>query len=124
MNVNQHTIMAERITRSLAKCGPNDCEMKIEAAMLAGTHWLNAALHGLGATETNADVFHTYLLTINEFRRLSVADATLMQALAEIEDLRPPFVRGNWPGAQEAAARALDLMQIIRAKAQASRRSH
>jgi len=92
--------------------------------MLAGTHWLNAALHRLGATETNADVFHTYLLTINEFRRLSVADAALMQALAEIEDLRPPFVRGNWPGAQEAAERALDLMQIIRAKAQASGRSH
>ena len=57
--------------------------------MLAGTHWLNAALHGMAVTKPENDVFHTYLLTVSEFRRLSVADESLINALAEIEDLRP-----------------------------------
>jgi hypothetical protein len=109
--------MAQRIERSLAKCGPADYEMMIEAAMLAGTHWLNAALHRSGVTGEASDVFHTYLLTINEYRRLSVADAGLVAALAEIEDIRPPFVRGNCAGGERAAARALELLASIRAKA-------
>jgi hypothetical protein len=91
--------------------------MKIEAAMLAGTHWLNAALHRLGVTRAESDVFHTYLLTINEYRRLSVADEALVAALAEIEDLRPPFVRGNRAGGEPAAERALALLAKIRSTA-------
>lgn len=117
MEIEQHLAAAQRIERSLEKCGPADYEMKIEAAMLAATHWLNAVLHRLGATTPEGDVFHTYLLTINEFRRLGVADGDLMQALSEIEDIRPPFVRGNWPGGEGAAERALELLAIVRAKA-------
>ena len=33
--------------------------MKIEAAMLAGTHWLNLALHRMGVTALQTDVLHT-----------------------------------------------------------------
>jgi len=84
--------------------------------MLAGTHWLNAALHGMAVTKPENDVFHTYLLTVSEFRRLSVADESLINALAEIEDLRPAFVRGNFPGGQDAAQRALELLSLIRSK--------
>lgn len=91
--------------------------MKIEAAMLAGTHWLNVALHRMGVTSAQQDVFHTYLLTINEYRRLEVADERLVAALAEIEDLRPPFVRGNCVGGERAAEQALVLLARIRAKA-------
>jgi hypothetical protein len=106
--------MAQRIERSLAKCGPADHEMKIEGAMLAGTHWLNAAMHRMGVTGAETDVFHTYLLTINEFRRLQVADEALVAALAEIEDLRAPFVRGNRAGGESAAELALALLALIR----------
>ena len=74
-----------------------------EAAMLAGTHWLNAALHRMAATEPASDVFHTYLLTVNAYRKLCVANEEMVRALSEIEDLRPPFVRGNMPGAEAAA---------------------
>lgn len=84
--------------------------------MLAGTHWLNAALHRLEITRPENDVFHTYLLTVNEFRRLSVADESLINALAEIEDMRPAFVRGDFPGGQNAAERALELLTLIRGK--------
>ena len=50
MTPQEHRAKAERIERSLAKCGPTDYEMKIEAAMLAGTHWLNLALHRMGVS--------------------------------------------------------------------------
>lgn len=117
MDIEAHIAIARRIEGSLHKCGPADYEMKIEAAILAGTHWLNAALHRLKASQPSDDVFHTYLLSINEFRRLSVADAELIRALAEIEDLRPPFVRGDWAGGESASKRALELLASIRAKA-------
>jgi hypothetical protein len=113
----EHRATAERIERSLAKCGPADYEMRIEAAMLAGTHWLNAALHHMGVTRAESDVFHTYLLTVNEYRRLSVGDDALIAALAEIEDIRPPFVRGNRAGGEGAAERALALLARIRSAA-------
>lgn len=117
MHTEQHIAAAERIERSLRKCTPEDVEMRIEAAMLAGTHWLNAALHRLGVTQPGKDVFHTYLLTVNEYRRLCVADEEMVRALSEIEDLRPPYVRGNHAGAQAAAERADALLTAIRRKA-------
>jgi len=116
VNIEEHRARAGRIERSLAKCAPDDFEMKIEGAMLAGTHWLNAVLHRLAITKPENDVFHTYLLTVNEFRRLSVADDSLINALAEIEDMRPAFVRGNFPGGHHAAQRALELLTLIRSK--------
>ncbi len=117
MNIAEHRAKAERIERSLAKCTASDFEMKIEGAMLAGTHWLNAALHRMAVTTPENDVFHTYLLTVNEYRRLSVMDESLINALAQIEDMRPPFVRGNLAGGEGAADRALEFLAIIRAKA-------
>jgi hypothetical protein len=116
VNIEEHRARARRIERSLAKCARDDFEMKIEGAMLAGTHWLNAALHGMAITRPEDDVFHTYHLTVNEFRRLSVADGSLINALAEIEDMRPAFVRGNFPGGHDAAQRALELLTLIRSK--------
>jgi hypothetical protein len=117
MRTAEHRAIAQRIERSLSKCETADYEMKIEAAMLAGTHWLNAALHRTGTTEVEQDVFHTYLLTVNEYRRLEVADKGLVAALAEIEDLRPPFVRGNRSGGERAAERAVALLAQIRSRA-------
>ena len=121
MKAHEHRAIAERIERSLAKCGPADHEMKIEGAMLAGTHWLNAALHEAGVTRSDADVMHSYLLTVNEYRRLCVADEPRMVALSAIEDLRPPFVRGNREDGEDAARRALELLAVLRNGATAKR---
>lgn len=117
MQIEAHIVLAQRIEASLCKCGEADYEMRIEAAMLAGTHWLNVLLHRLGTSRPEQDVFHTYLLTINEFRRLVTAADLALHALAEIEDSRPPYVRGNVPGGERAAERALDLLARIRAAA-------
>jgi len=101
--------MALNIEKSLKKCHQSDIEIRIEAAMLAATHWINADLHDRGVTSVDQDIIHTYLLTINEYRRLSVASKNLLSILAEIEDLRPLHVRGDAPHGEHAAARA-DLM--------------
>ena len=95
--------------------------MKIEAAMLAGTHFLNEVLHRAGVTASDRDVMHTYLLTVNEYRRLGVACEALVASLSAIEDLRPPFVRGNAPGGEAAAERALAFLESLRAEADARR---
>jgi hypothetical protein len=117
MTPQEHREKAEKIERSLARCQPGDYEMRIEAAMLAGTHWLNLVLHRMGVTPQQKDVLHTYLLTVNELRMYRVADEALVSALAEIEDIRPAFVRGNHPGGEKAADRALALLAILRKKA-------
>ena len=79
--------------------------------MLAGSHWLNAHLHRLGATQPAQDVMHTYLLVVNELRRLSVADPRAVAALSAIEDMRPAYVRGAHAGGKDAAQRALSLLE-------------
>jgi hypothetical protein len=56
------------------------------------------------------------MLTVNELRKYRVADAALVDALAEIEDIRPAFVRGNRPGGEKAADRAVALLATLRAK--------
>ena len=120
MSPHDHDIYAARIERTLTKLGPHDHELLIEGAMLAAAHRLNAHMHRLGMTAVDEDLVHTYLLTINEYRRLSVADGESMAALAAIEDLRPAFVRGDHPGGAEAAKQALQLLAVIRGQAQSS----
>jgi hypothetical protein len=120
MESSKHREKAQRIERSLAKCLPADYELRIEAAMLAGTHWLNAALHDLGATRPEQDVLHTYMLTVNEFRRLGACNAELVRSLSAIEDLRPLHVRGDVDGGPAVADRACALLERIRAIAEAA----
>jgi hypothetical protein len=120
MNPHDHDLYAARIERSMDKCVADDHELLIEGAMLAAAHRLNAHLHRSGLTPPGQDLIHTYLLTINEFRRLSVADGESLAALAAIEDLRPAFVRGDHPGGAQAAQQALQWLDILRRKTQAS----
>ena len=122
MKPHDHDTYAERIERSLARLGADDDhELLIEGAMLAAAHRLNAHLHRLGMRAADEDLMHTYLLTINEYRRLSVADGESMKALADIEDLRPAFVRGDHPGGAEAAQQALQRLASLRGRTQTSR---
>jgi hypothetical protein len=109
-----HLAAARRIEASMQRCEPDDHEMLIEGAMLAGSHRLNALLHQLGTTPPQGDVMHTYLLTVNEFDRLHLAEPAAMEALRQIEKLRPAWVRGNHPGGREAGARAGALLEAIR----------
>lgn len=114
MTPAQHRAKAQRIERSLARLGPDEVELRIEAAMLAGTHWLNAVLHEDGVTEPSADVMHTYMLVVNELRRLRLVRDGLIDALTDIEDIRPAWVRGNLPGGAQAAERALAQLARLR----------
>jgi hypothetical protein len=117
MKAEQHKHRAERIERSLALLGPADWEMKIEAAMLAGTHWANYALHRCRVTVDDEDIVHTSMLVVNMLRKYSIVEGGLLRALAEIEELRPLHVRGDAPGSEAAAARALQLLNEISERA-------
>ncbi|MFC9493507.1 hypothetical protein [Streptomyces sp. NPDC056982] len=117
MNIERHVELASNLGRSLSRLGPEDHEMAIEAAMLAGTHWLNAALHADGVAGQDEDVVHCSMLVVNMVRKYEVAEPALVSALQEIEDLRPLHVRGDVPGGADAARRAVELLDSMRLRA-------
>ena len=117
MTPAQHRAKAQRIERSMARLEAADIELRIEGAMLAGTHWLNAALHEAGATTDAADVMHSYMLVVNELRRLRLYCGGAIDALSEIEDLRPGWVRGDLPDGEAVAARTDALLATLRTAA-------
>src|SRR5690606_4690973 len=121
MTPAQHIEKALRIEHSLAKLPAALYEIRIEAAMLAATHWLNAALHCCGASAETDDILHTYMLTINAFRRYSVYAEAPMRHMSEIEDMRPFFVRGDANGGEQAADKAWALCSSIREIAMGAR---
>lgn len=113
MNPESHRRVAERIERSLAVCRDDDWEIQIEAAMLAGTHWANYALHQHCVSEHGEDIVHTGMLVVNTLRKYSIVEPDLLRALEEIEELRPLFVRGDVAGGRAAARHALTLLRQI-----------
>lgn len=117
MNPERHRHLAQRIERSLCLCGPQDWEIRIEAAMLAGTHWVNYALHRHGVSASGEDVIHTSMLVVNTLRKYGIVEGPMLRQLGEIEELRPLYVRGDVPGGEAAAGRALELLDQIRERA-------
>ncbi|MDP6788591.1 MAG: hypothetical protein QGI13_15850 [Rhodospirillales bacterium] len=118
MNAQRHRAKAQRIERSLAKCRADDYEIVIDGAMLAATHWINAAFHIADLTDDDSDVVHAYFETAFDRQHFGlVAGAEFLDGLEEIETLRPLHARGNVAGGEAAAKRCLDILQAIREKA-------
>ena len=114
MRPRDHLDKAGRIMASLRKLPESDYEMAIEAAMLAGTHLLNAILHREQITADGADALHAEYMTIALRTRARLALPGLVEALDEIEQMRPFFVRGNIAGGDAAARKALQLLGSMR----------
>ncbi|BCG03892.1 hypothetical protein PPGU19_084600 (plasmid) [Paraburkholderia sp. PGU19] len=121
MKAENHRRKAENIENSLKLLREVDWEMKIEAAMLAGTHWANYTLHRSGLSSDSEDIVHNSMLVVNMLRKYSLAEGELLGALTEIEELRPFYVRGDLPDGSRAAERALAMLNSIRALACRSR---
>ena len=121
MTPEQHRMKAERITRAMQKLKTTDYEMLIEAAMLAGTHWLNVALHRYGLTRPEDDVMHAEYLTGAARLKLSLVAPGVAEALDEIEQSRPRFVRGDAPGGEAAAIRCLQRLRDLHTAAEEAR---
>jgi hypothetical protein len=113
MSPESHRDKAERIERSLAKLTDSDWEIRIEAAMLAGTHWVNHVLHRVAASEMSEDMVHASMCMVSVLRKYKLAEPELIALLEEIEELRPLFVRGDMDGGAKAADRALALLGSI-----------
>jgi hypothetical protein len=120
MTPELHRNKAERISRSLRKCTAADYEAVIEAAMLAGSHWFNYALHAYGLRAPAEDVMHAEFLTKAERTKVAVVSQELVEALEEIEAARAMFVRGGAAGGEEMARRALHLLSRIQSIALAA----
>ncbi len=121
MSPEQHEAKAERITRAMDKLTECDYEMVIEAAMLAGTHWFNIAMHRFGLTAFDDDVMHAEYLTGALRLKTSLVAVNLTEALDEIEQLRPLFVRGDVPNGEAAARRCIELLEVLRVQAKMAR---
>ncbi len=119
-----HREKAERIEAALKKLTVADYEAVIEATMLAGTHWFNIALHELKLTAADADIMHAQYLAGDLRLMISLLAPAMLAAMDEIEMLRPRFVRGNVAGGDEAARRALTLLETIRQAANSAARSN
>lgn len=120
MKAEDHRIKAERIGRSLAVLGDDDWEIKLEAAMLAGTHWANYALHRRGVSTDGEDIVHTSMCVVNTLRKYALVEKELLAHLDEIEELRPLHVRGDAEGGREAGSRALVLLAAIGERARSA----
>ena len=117
MTPEHHRDKAQRIERSLAKLTDADWEIRIEAAMLAGTHWVNHVLHRVGASAASEDMVHASMCMVSVLRKYKLAEPELIAQLEEIEELRPLFVRGDMDGGEKAAHRALALLGAIAERA-------
>jgi hypothetical protein len=117
MSPEQHVAKAERIVRAMDKLTVDDFEMLIEASMLAGTHFLNVALHRTGLTRPDDDVMHAEYMSAALRTRAALVAGPLADALQAIEEMRPFFVRGDVAGGETAARRCLDLLAYLRTKA-------
>lgn len=118
MKADAHRAKAERIARTLAKCRPADHEIVIDGAMLAISHWINFAFHSLGLTAPEDDIMHCYFVTGFDRQYFGLAASPeLLDALEEIDNARPLYVRGNVTGGDKAAERALVLQAMVRDKA-------
>lgn len=117
MSPEQHRDKAERIERSLVALTDSDWEIRIEAAMLAGTHWVNFVLHKTGVSAGTEDIVHASMCMVSVLRKYKLAESEMLERLEEIEELRPLYVRGDMDGGPQAARRALGLLDALRKRA-------
>ena len=114
MRIEEHIAKARRIESSLARCTAADYETVIEAAMLAGTHWFNILLHRANLLPAEQDAMHAEFLSAHQRRTVQATMPDALRALDDIERLRTPYVRGNMPGGEQAAAQALACLARLR----------
>ncbi len=117
MRVDEHRAKANSIERSLSRCTAHDYETIIEACMLAGTHWFNIALHEARLAPPDHDALHAEFLSGADRRKARILIRDALAALDEIEALRTPYVRGDLPGGEQAAERALECLAELRRNA-------
>lgn len=107
MKIAEHRAKAARIAASLSRCTPADYETVIEGCMLAGTHLFNVLLHAAGLRPEHDDAMHSEFVGVGERRKIAVVLPGVLDAMDTIEALRTGYVRGDLPGGEIAAGRAL-----------------
>jgi hypothetical protein len=120
VKIAAHLAKADRIGASLARCTTADFETVIEGCMLAGTHLFNLLLHDAGLRREDHDAMHSEFIGAGERRRIAVRLPGVLEAMDAIESLRTGYVRGDLPGGEAAAGRALAALAELRRQAAAA----
>ncbi len=116
MKIQDHLEKSERIERSGRKLNPDaDYEMFVETYMLAGTHVLNAVLHGMGITPEKDDLLHSDKPPLNVPVPPEISE--MMKKLKQIEDMRNGYLRGNVIWQAGHGDLCVDNMRFLRATA-------
>ncbi len=105
---------AEHIEKTMMKQlnMDEDYEIFVECCMLAGTHYLNAALHKKEITVWNQDLLHSDKPPLDSEVPPSIAE--IMTELKFIEEVRPGYLRGNNPWRHEDGIRCLEYYQKVK----------
>ena len=112
MSPEEHSAKALRIVKAMDKLTEADFEMVIEGSMLAGTHFLNMALHRSGLTEPHDDVVHAEYMSAAMRTKAGLVAGPLVEALQTIEEMRPFYVRGESPTAKRPLVTVLNCWPI------------
>lgn len=123
MNIEKHQQKADCIERSLSKLQPSHYEMVIEGCMLAGTHWFNIVLHERNVVPPEKDAMHAEFMSVADRRKARLVAADALETMDTIESLRTSHVRGDLPGGEQAAQRALQCLAVLRECAKTHRAS-
>jgi hypothetical protein len=116
MKIDAHISKSKRIERSGGKLNRDaDYEMFVETYMLAGTHLLNAVLHGTGITQEQNDLLHSDKPPLDKPVPPEISE--MMRRLKQIEDMRSGYLRGNTAWQPKHGNLCADNMQFLQATA-------
>ena len=116
MKIEEHISKSERIERSGGKLNrDDDYEMFVETFMLAGTHLLNAVLHGSGITREQDDLLHSDKPPLD--KSVPPVISEMMRRLKQIEDMRSGYLRGKTVWQPRQGDLCADNMKFLRTSA-------
>lgn len=118
MSPEKHRQKAAGLEQSLSKLQASDYEMVIEGCMLAGTHWFNVVLHAQSILPPEQDAMHAEFMSMGDRRKVRLVSGAALDAMDTIEGLRTSHVRGDMPGGEHAAKRALACLRLLRQEAE------
>ena len=119
MKINAHLHHAAELRRAILGLDESDIELIIEGAMLAGTHYMNAGVHMLGATLADEDIVHAEFMNGAQVATLNPACLRMWQALFVVEGLRAWYVRGDEASDKGVLQRVFMCLEILRSESEA-----
>lgn len=98
MKIDNHLRKAERLEKSVLKLDSpaDDYEALVELYMLIAAHYINAALHQIGALNISKDVKHNRIFSfLIESKHFGEETVIVRDLIKKLDDLRPSHIYGK-----------------------------